>query len=148
MSARRLVVDSSVAAKWLLPEADSDAAARLLEDDDVAFHVPELFDAELGNVLWKRVQRRELSTADAAETVALVNRIPATRHTHADLLEHAFALAVELSISVYDALYVSLALVLDAPLVTSDQWLRERARQVVQVQSPHDAAADESQPDR
>jgi predicted nucleic acid-binding protein len=148
VTARRLVVDASVAAKWLLPEVDSDAAARLLEDDDLAFHVPELFDAELGNVLWKRVQRREMSTAEAAETVALVNRIPATRHVHADLLEHAFALAVELSISVYDALYVSLALALDAPLVTSDQWLRERARQVVQVQSPRDAAVDDSEPDR
>jgi predicted nucleic acid-binding protein len=46
-----VVVDASVAAKWLLPETDSHAAARLLEDDELAFHVPELFDAELGNAL-------------------------------------------------------------------------------------------------
>lgn len=126
-------MDASVAAKWLLPEAGSNAAARLLDDDGVAFHVPELFDAELGNVLWKRVQRRELSTAEASRTVALVNRIPATRHVHADLLEHAFTLAVELSISVYDALYVSLAVAIDAPLVTADRWLGERAGRVVPV---------------
>lgn len=130
---RRLVVDASVAAKWLLPEAGSDEAVRLLEEPDVAFHAPELFDAELGNAVWKRVRRRELDPTEAAEVVALVSRMPVTRHSHADLLEPAFELAVELSITVYDALYVSLALALDAPLITSDRLLRERASSVVDV---------------
>lgn len=130
---RRLVVDASVAAKWLLPEPGSDAAVRLLEKEDVAFHAPELFDAELGNVFWKRVQRRQLDAIEATEMIALVTRMPVTRHSHADLLEPAFALAIELSITVYDALYVALALALDAPLATADRWLRERASSVVDV---------------
>lgn len=135
---RRLVVDASVAAKWLMPEMDSDAAARLLEDAELAFHVPELFDAELGNTLWKRVQRRELDADAASGIVSLVPQIPAARHRHAELLEAAFALAVELSITVHEALYVALAAALDAPLITSDRWLAERASRAVDVHSGMD----------
>ena len=133
---RPLVVDASVAAKWLLPEPDSDATARLLEERDVAFHVPELFDAELGNALWKRVRRGDLAAKDAAAAVVLIAQIPATRHRHAGLLEGAMTLALELSITVYDALYVALAIALDARLVTADRWLAERASRNVGVDSP------------
>jgi predicted nucleic acid-binding protein len=133
---RTLVVDASVAAKWLLPEPDSDAAARLLEERGIVFHVPELFDAELGNALWKRVQRREIDADEASALVALVSRIPATRHRHDALLEGALAIALKLSITVYDALYVALAIALNARLVTSDRWLAERASRAVEVESP------------
>jgi predicted nucleic acid-binding protein len=130
---RRLVVDASVAAKWLLTEPGSDAAVRLLEEEDVAFHAPELFDAELGNAFWKRVQRRELDAIEATGMVALVTGMPVTRHSHEELLEPAFTLAIDLSITVYDSLYVALAVSLDAPLATADRWLRERASCVVDI---------------
>jgi predicted nucleic acid-binding protein len=129
----RLVVDASVAAKWLLPEPDSAAAASLLEDAGTSLHVPELFDAELGNVLWKRVQRDELKAGEATSLAVLIGGIPATRHTHADLLEGAVGVALDLSITVYDALYVALAQALGAPLATADGWLAERARKVVEI---------------
>ena len=127
---RRLVVDASVAAKWLLPEPDSDLAARLLDEPDVAFHVPELFDAELGNVLWKRVRRGDLDANDATATAKLIEAIPARRHRHADLVQGALALALALSITVCDALYVALAIALDAKLVTADRWLAERVSEM------------------
>lgn len=128
-----MVVDASVAAKWLLPEPGSEGAASLLEEAGASLHVPELFDAELGNVLWKRVQRAELEVAEATTLAALIGTMPATRHTHADLLEGAVRVALELSITVYDGLYVALAQALGAPLATADAWLAERARTVVEV---------------
>ena len=130
-----VVVDASVAAKWLLPERGSDAAARLL-DDRTALHVPELFDAELGNLLWKRVRRNELDAPTAAGLVSLVRRMPATRHRHDALLEGALSLALDLSISVYDALYVALAVALNARLVTFDRRLIDRAAAVVEIETP------------
>lgn len=129
----RLVVDASVAAKWLLPEPGSDAAAAILEKPDVSLHVPEVFDAELGNVLWKRVQRSELNVEDATTLAGLIGGIPATRHTHAGLLEGAVRVALHLSISVYDGLYVALAQALGVPLATADAWLAERARTAVEI---------------
>jgi hypothetical protein len=53
-----LAVDASVAVKWLLPEVHSDAALRILEHHRPLL-VPDLLFAEVGNVLWKRVRRRE-----------------------------------------------------------------------------------------
>lgn len=132
----RVVVDAGVAAKWLLPERDSDAAVQLLEPGGPAFHVPELFDAELGNMLWKRVRRDELAAADAAVLVPLVSGIPARRHRHDALLEGALSLALDLSITIYDALYVALAVALNARLVTFDRGLAVRASQVVEVNIP------------
>jgi len=130
-----IVVDASVAAKWLLPEPGSDAAARLL-DGRAAFHVPELFDAELGNLLWKRVRRTELDAATAAGLASLVRRMPAIRHRHDRLLEGALSLALDLSITVYDALYVALAVALNARLVTFDRGLIDRASAVIEVGTP------------
>ena len=130
-----IVVDASVAAKWLLPERGSEAAARLL-DGTGSFHVPELFDAELGNMLWKRVRRNELDAARAVDLASLVRRMPATRHRHDVLLEGALSLGIELSITMYDSLYVALAVALDARLVTFDRWLADRAAGVVEVEMP------------
>lgn len=132
----RVVVDASVAAKWLLPERGSDAAVQLLGPGGPAFHVPELFDAELGNMLWKRVRRDELDAAEAAALAPLVSGIPARRHRHDALLEGALSLALDLSITVYDALYVALAVALNARLVTFDRSLAVRAAQVVEVDMP------------
>ena len=55
----RLVVDASVAVKWFLPEAQSDAARALLGSghDLIA---PELVYAELGIALVKRVRKGEI----------------------------------------------------------------------------------------
>jgi predicted nucleic acid-binding protein len=66
----------------------------------------------------------------------LIAQIPATRHRHAGLLEGAMTLALELSITVYDALYVALAIALDARLVTADRWLAERASGHVGMDAP------------
>jgi predicted nucleic acid-binding protein len=82
------------------------------------------------------VQRHELDADAATGIVSRLPQIPATRHRHSDLLEAAFAFAVELSITMYDALYVSLAAALDAPLITSERWLAERASSAVDVRSP------------
>ena len=49
----RIVVDASVAAKWLLPEADSAIAMRLL-DAPYELHAPRLLVSEVTSVLWRR----------------------------------------------------------------------------------------------
>ena len=55
----RLVVDASVAVKWLVEEEDSEAADRLLEQRHELF-APRLMASEVGNALWRKVRMGEL----------------------------------------------------------------------------------------
>ena len=57
-----IVVDASVAVKWVLDEPDSAAAVALRDEELIA---PVLWLAEASNVLWRRVRISEV-TADEA----------------------------------------------------------------------------------
>lgn len=118
----RYVVDASVAAKWLLPEDHTEQAERLLAADATLF-APDLLYAEVGNVLWKRVLRGELTQQAADEALALLLQVDVAITPMQSLVVPAFALACRFERTVYDATYLALALELDAVLVTSDQRL-------------------------
>jgi len=60
-----VVVDASVAAKWLVEEDHSAVAALLLDYD--ARPAPDHWKAEAVNVLWSKVVRGDLTAADAEE---------------------------------------------------------------------------------
>ena len=62
-----LVVDASVVSKWFLREEESDAASELLRKNWILY-APDLLVAEIGNVLWKRLEKREL-TLEQAELI-------------------------------------------------------------------------------
>jgi predicted nucleic acid-binding protein len=125
----RLVVDASVAAKWLLPPSDEphiNQAVRLIEDyvdRKIQIFVPDLFWVEVGNLLWNAA-RRGRCTLDHA-THAL-DRITAQKFpTIASLfiLRSAFAIANSHGRAVYDCLYVALAEALEVDFVTADEKL-------------------------
>ena len=65
-----VVIDSSVAIKWLVTEPFSNEARKILgayESGDVNLLAPDLINAEVGNVVWKKHRLQDLSTADAQE---------------------------------------------------------------------------------
>jgi predicted nucleic acid-binding protein len=117
-----VVVDSSVAVKWFVPEALSDVAARLLEPEyDLA--APDLLVPEFGNVLWKKLRRNELRRDEALEIVAALGEVPLTIVGSAELVAPALEIAAAYGRTVYDALYVALAVARDCALVTADERL-------------------------
>jgi predicted nucleic acid-binding protein len=120
----RCVVDASVALKWYVPEIHAGAALRLLESQqtgDLAIHVPDLFLAEAGNVLWKKVRRKELSERQAEGIARAVLSVPNAVHPTELLLPTALSLACSLDTTLYDSLYLALAALLDCPLITADR---------------------------
>ena len=63
------VVDASVVIKWFVSEIHSDAAHRLLAATH-QYLAPDLLFPEVGNVIWKKVRRGEL-TAEEGEGLAV-----------------------------------------------------------------------------
>jgi predicted nucleic acid-binding protein len=123
------VLDASVAAKWFLPaeqEPFSAESLRILEGYSkgrIQMMVPDLFWPELGNVLWKAVRLKRISSASAAEAIAaLVERRLPTAPT-SPLLKDAFAIAARFDRAVYDCIYVALAVTSGRPLLTADERL-------------------------
>jgi len=123
------VIDASVAAKWFLPargETLTDEALELLDryaKGEVRFVVPDLFWAEFGNILWKatRLGRLTEAAADSAIGAMRDRRLPTV--SSKSLLAQAFTLATAFDRTVYDSLYVALAVEGKAQLVTADEKL-------------------------
>jgi predicted nucleic acid-binding protein len=123
----RFVVDASVAIKWYLPEPHDDCAARLRREG-TDLDAPDLLYAEIGNTLWKRVRRGELTTRRAGGIVDAVSRLPIEIHPSRLLAGAALQIACSTGLTVYDSLYLASALLTDGRLVTADRRLFEAAR--------------------
>ncbi len=114
------VVDASVGLKWYLPEVHSNFAQRL-SDGGHELHVPSLFYVEIGNALWMKVRRGELSSADAESVFAKIAALSIVRHPDAPLAPAALSLAFQTQRSVYDCIYLALAVQLGTQVVTADE---------------------------
>ena len=112
-----IVVDASVALKWVLDEPGKEAADALLDEELIA---PALWLVEAANALWRRSQRGEISADEAVERLAeLFNAPVATTAIEADL-PAAADLANRLAHPVYDCLYLAAAIREDTYVVTAD----------------------------
>jgi predicted nucleic acid-binding protein len=125
----KLVLDASVAVKWAIPsfrEPFTDASLRLLKryaDGEVEFIVPDVFWAEIGNVLWKGVRqgRWRQNTAEAVAEDMKARNFPTV--SSLTLLSEALKIAFAYDRAVYDCLYVALAVQSKSDLITADERL-------------------------
>jgi predicted nucleic acid-binding protein len=115
------VIDATVIAEYLVDAEKAEVARRRVIADRAALWAPHLVDAEVGHVL-RRGVRKGMITAEAGES-ALEDLIvlPVRRVRHRELLPRAWELRD--NVSFYDAMYVSLAEILDQPLITFDTRL-------------------------
>jgi predicted nucleic acid-binding protein len=124
-----LVVDASVAAKWFLPDTGeplADEAFSLLDrykKEEVRFIVPDLFWAEMANIVWKAIRTGRLSPSSGKAAIELLTERNFPSVPSLKLLDRAFQIAVEYQRTVYDCLYVSLAIDSNAQFVTADERL-------------------------
>lgn len=124
-----LVLDASVAAKWYLPrstETLTEQAFELLNghvERRVHLAVPDLFWAELGNLLWKAWRQGRLGVESIRRAVANARELGIAGVPSEDVLDQAVALAMATERSVYDSLYVALAMRLNTEVITADERL-------------------------
>jgi predicted nucleic acid-binding protein len=118
-----LVVDASVAAKWFLPEPDAAAALRLLNGRH-RLAAPDLIRSEFGNIIWKFQARGVLDAEEASDLIEHFLSMPLEIHDSTYLLAPALQIAIATHRTVYDSLYLALAMELDGTVVTADErWV-------------------------
>ena len=115
-----LVVDASVVIKWFVPEVGSDAASRLLASED-RLEAPDLLFAEIASAIWKKVIRGQLTRAESQLLISDIEKIAVNTTPCRALANDAYAIALITSRSVYDSMYVALALRLDTRMITADE---------------------------
>ncbi|MBV8681681.1 MAG: type II toxin-antitoxin system VapC family toxin [Caulobacteraceae bacterium] len=112
-----IVIDASVALKWILDEPGRDAADALLDEDLIA---PALWLLEAANALWRRARRGEISSAEALERLAELQNAPVTTTAIEIDLMAAADLANALAHPVYDCLYLAAAIRENTHVLTAD----------------------------
>ena len=125
-----LVVDASVVAKWFLPEEHSEAAVLLLRETEPLI-APAHFDAEIANIFWKRVRTGHLQPEQALRTLAGLPGVVDWSFGLPGLVRPAFDIAVRFDRTIYDSLYVVLALQEGCQFVTADRRLYNGLRDVL-----------------
>lgn len=112
------VVDASIVAHALIGR---DARANELRDRlrQSVCHAPHLIDAELGNVLRKRLRAGDVTSKVARVALDVAAEAIDFRYPHHGALA-SVAWSFRDNLSFYDALYVALATRLDIPLLTGD----------------------------
>jgi predicted nucleic acid-binding protein len=123
----RLVIDASVAIKWVVEEEGTPEAVSLLTTR--AFAAPDLLVAECANILWKKVARAELGAEEAMLAARLLERAQIELHPMRALLERATRLAVDLDHPAYDCIYLALAIASGWQFVTADTRLLAKVRE-------------------
>ena len=119
---KSVVVDASVIAAAFFPEARSPAARAILASGG-GLYAPDLVYPEVANVIWKRRGRGEIDDADAAELLADVLALRLSITPSEQLLGAALALALRTGRTVYDCLYLALAVETKTVMISDDRRL-------------------------
>ena len=115
----RLVVDASVAVKWLIAEDDSDVARELAASGE-DLHAPRLMASEIANALWRKARLGEIERGDAGAMLAWVPDMPVRWDADEAVGADAVRLALALDRPVYDFVYLALAHRIGGLVVTAD----------------------------
>ena len=125
-----IVVDASVAVKWVIPEPGSDLADALLYAGE-ALVAPSVILVEVAAAIAKRTDVGLMNLREAGDALADFRKAVETSamaiHVDRALLDSALALSATLRHPLADCLYVALAQSLDGTLATADRNLADAA---------------------
>jgi predicted nucleic acid-binding protein len=123
-----LIVDASIAVKWLLQEEGSEQARMAVQGHDLA--APAFLRLEVFHVMWRRSRRGEATNSQLRETLPALHKIIGSFVSDEPLIPKAAEIAIAHTLAIYDCLYLALALQNEAALITADQKQFAAARKL------------------
>jgi predicted nucleic acid-binding protein len=123
------VLDASVIVKWFSKEENSDKSVEIRNrfvNREVFIVCPDLVLYEVANALRYNKVLEEKDIKDAIESIydLEIDIIVPTK----EIMTKAIEFAKKFNITVYDAIYVSLADILNAKLITADEILIKKCK--------------------
>ena len=126
----KLVIDANIGLSALLPEPDTAKALQLFSDFRSGIHellTPDLYLLEVGNTLVNAARSGRIPQSGLLVLFAdLMRTLPIT-FPSASRFPRAYAIASNIRVSVYDAIYLALSEREGCPLVTNDAKLANAA---------------------
>ena len=119
-----IVIDASLALKWVLDEPSQSDAYALQTEVLIA---PSFWFVEAANALWRNVLQGSLTADEAQARLAKLGSSPVAAISAEGLMAMALALAADLRHPVYDCLYLALALRERTYVVTADKRFHRAA---------------------
>lgn len=116
-----IVVDASAVIEIVLRTRAAAAVERRVHDFRETLHAPQLIDIEIAHVIRRSAANGEIAQDRGQAAIEDLADFPVRRYEHLPLLLRIWELRQNLT--AYDAAYVALAEMLDAPLVTRDRRL-------------------------
>lgn len=128
--AEQFVIDASVVMAWCFEDEANPYADEVLESFTRATALaPIIWPLEVGNVLVMAERRERITAADVVRFLNLLRQLPivVVEETAPRIFGEILPLARQQRLSVYDAMYLDLAMRSGLPLATQDAPLREAA---------------------
>ena len=113
-----IVLDASAAIEWLFQSPAGVKIDRRIFAPSESLHAPHLLDIEVAQVLRRYVRDKTITAQRGQEALDDLGDLPLSRYPHDFLIPRIWELRATLT--AYDAAYVALAELLDAPLLTCD----------------------------
>ena len=112
-----VIIDASVAVKWVVDEPNGNKAEKLLGEPLAA---PALWLAEAASALWSKCRRRDISEDEVRRACVTLRQAPVSQISLELLLPAAIDYALTLQHPVYDCFYLAAAHIHETYMVTAD----------------------------
>lgn len=116
----RVVIDASVVVKWFFAE-DLTKEADSVRRERKRLFAPDFIYAELANVVWKKYNRHEVDMKEAQTVIDSISTLQFALQPSRILVQSAYDIAAKYRASVYDCLYLAIAVKRDAYFITADK---------------------------
>jgi len=131
----KVVIDASIAAKWIIPGEPWEAQARSLKEKiasrEIEAYAPSLLLYEVASVILKSVSKGILKLNDGIEAIKILGHLGLNiQITSWNDLAEILPIAAATKLTVYDAAYLHLSKKMKAELITADIELKKRGEGV------------------